>query len=951
MGSFPLKTYLPCADVDMVMFLPPSSASGTSVRSEPAGESDIGQQEGTAATVDSEKTGTMRAPALVAVNQALCSIAAQSGCRRRSNLSCPPTDQTAKPEIRNVSFINARTPIVTMVVGNVVVDLTENQGGSVAASALLEEADRWIGRDHLFKRSLLLLKAWALCETPRLVGQRVLGAREGGLTSYGLSVMVLHLFASRSSADTLVHPLDVFVRFFQVFSEFDWARDCLAVDGPVAFNDLREHRIRGSKVSSTSSRLWPLVDKVLAHLSPTPAEKAGRVRGRRASRSGPPRSDIPDASSKTSPGIWGVADSPATAHFPMRHCNIQDPLNELNNLGHSVSKRSLKALECALQQGQQQLEALQLSPPSSGGNDNTRQRRSRDVERVETVDTGRLNGGRGVANECVSGVADRGVEGRSAWAEGAKLEPIPQPVAVPLVTPVNAPPLPIPHRFVPHVQFLRLPTVQAVHPGVIYGPTPPALMPPALVGAQQLHLSYPPPPLLPNGYQLVYHPQMVQPGQPGVLRPHSAVLLPAGAQAHPELVRQWNWQGIAQGGFQGEPQQQFGLDQQQRFVSMQGDQGSPHARNHGSGPALQEARPRSAPWSGEGKGRRSSDPPAVWHGEEPGPGAGAGTAEKENCKEGRRKPLEEDQPLDQAIPGTILPWDLTAFVNSSPTSSTASMSEFAGDGTKEEQDAHLLYESGGDEEVQRVRPPKEDNAAAHPVDVSDKRDAMVNRSPQNRGRGQAASLKRARKQSSAEKKDGASNGNLWANWFLREIFPHCCQLYGSGDGFREDLLDHPCQHWSKLQERGSPPPRRPGSRDILQGASMEIWSALETIGKMMHGVPGPLALGAKEEGTGTESDDPAVARTHGGGKGGGARADGAGAQAGCQAELEQRAAQSRRPDAVVARVSGDHTGDDAAVGGVGELLARPKRRASNTDRPQPLKGSGANGQAMEVRVS
>ncbi|CAN0589059.1 unnamed protein product, partial [Ectocarpus sp. 12 AP-2014] len=98
---------------------------------------------------------------------------------------------------------------------------------------LLEEADNLIQRNHLFKRSLLLLKAWAWCETPRLVGNRVLGARKGGLTSYGLSVMVLHLFAASASADTLVHPLDVLIRFFEVYSEFDWARYCVTLEGPV----------------------------------------------------------------------------------------------------------------------------------------------------------------------------------------------------------------------------------------------------------------------------------------------------------------------------------------------------------------------------------------------------------------------------------------------------------------------------------------------------------------------------------------------------------------------------------------------------------------------------------------------------------------------------------------------------------------------------------------------
>lgn len=114
-------------------------------------------------------------------------------------------------EIRSISFHNARTPVVNCLVQNVSVDITVNQvgrscsnhlrvvlapkcccwglmvslthslthppsacpclswlawmwrvqTGSLASLAFLEEADRAIGSDHLFKRSLLLLKVRA----------------------------------------------------------------------------------------------------------------------------------------------------------------------------------------------------------------------------------------------------------------------------------------------------------------------------------------------------------------------------------------------------------------------------------------------------------------------------------------------------------------------------------------------------------------------------------------------------------------------------------------------------------------------------------------------------------------------------------------------------------------------------------------------------------------------
>eukprot|EP00953_Heterococcus_sp_UTEX-ZZ885_P033640 17483-Heterococcus_DN1.PRE.1 len=39
---------------------------------------------------------------------------------------------------------------------------------------------------------------------------------------------------------------------------------------------------------------------------------------------------------------------------------------------------------------------------------------------------------------------------------------------------------------------------------------------------------------------------------------------------------------------------------------------------------------------------------------------------------------------------------------------------------------------------------------------------------------------------------------------VKAMFPRLVQLYGGGDGFRLDLLEHPCQQWSELQRPGVP---------------------------------------------------------------------------------------------------------------------------------------------------
>lgn len=80
--------------------------------------------------------------------------------------------QSMKPSseftIRNVEFINARTKLIHCVVNNVGVDITLNQTGVINTLLFLEEADKLIGNDHLFKKSLILIKVSLHCIDPQI---------------------------------------------------------------------------------------------------------------------------------------------------------------------------------------------------------------------------------------------------------------------------------------------------------------------------------------------------------------------------------------------------------------------------------------------------------------------------------------------------------------------------------------------------------------------------------------------------------------------------------------------------------------------------------------------------------------------------------------------------------------------------------------------------------------
>ena len=61
-------------------------------------------------------------------------------------------DQPGSTQEKNVIVFGAYVPV------QVAVDIGANQVGDIATVALLEETDQLLGKNHLFKRSLLLIK-------------------------------------------------------------------------------------------------------------------------------------------------------------------------------------------------------------------------------------------------------------------------------------------------------------------------------------------------------------------------------------------------------------------------------------------------------------------------------------------------------------------------------------------------------------------------------------------------------------------------------------------------------------------------------------------------------------------------------------------------------------------------------------------------------------------------
>ncbi|GAA0154488.1 hypothetical protein LIER_12452 [Lithospermum erythrorhizon] len=164
--------------------------------------------------------------------------------------------------------------------------------------------DRLVGNDHLFKRSILLVKTWCHYES------RILGSHHGLISTYALETLVLYIFHLFHSS--LTTPLVVLHRFLDYYSKFDWSKLCISLNGPVSKSTLPD--IIVEKLDNEGNKFLLSEDFLRACM---------------------------DMFSESS-------SDDAQKTFPPKYLNIVDPLKEYNNLGHSVHRANFYRIQSAL---------------------------------------------------------------------------------------------------------------------------------------------------------------------------------------------------------------------------------------------------------------------------------------------------------------------------------------------------------------------------------------------------------------------------------------------------------------------------------------------------------------------------------------------------------------------------------------------------------------------------
>ncbi|KAJ7549668.1 hypothetical protein O6H91_07G061700 [Diphasiastrum complanatum] len=235
----------------------------------------------------------------------------------RSVLEEEERRQDAQFRVKEVHYIHAEVKIIKCLVESIVVDISFNQLGGLCTLCFLEEVDQLIGQNHLFKRSIILVKAWCYYES------RILGAHHGLISTYALETLVLYIFHVFHAS--LRGPLEVLFRFLDFYSKFDWDNYCVSLLGPVPLSSLPYMAVQPPRRDGGELLLGNefLISCSQAYAS-VPYDQEGQVH----------------------------------QTFTSKFMNVIDPLRVTNNLGRSVSKGNFFRIHSAFSYGARKLASI-----------------------------------------------------------------------------------------------------------------------------------------------------------------------------------------------------------------------------------------------------------------------------------------------------------------------------------------------------------------------------------------------------------------------------------------------------------------------------------------------------------------------------------------------------------------------------------------------------------------
>lgn len=114
------------------------------------------------------------------------------------------------------------------------IDISIGQHGGLCTLDFMNHFDnKVIGRDHLMKRSIMLLKSWMTYESS------LLGSQLACMATYALYTLVIYIFNNYSKdGEGIQTEMQFFKKFFQILGDFDWDKHLITIYGPIRIQNL-----------------------------------------------------------------------------------------------------------------------------------------------------------------------------------------------------------------------------------------------------------------------------------------------------------------------------------------------------------------------------------------------------------------------------------------------------------------------------------------------------------------------------------------------------------------------------------------------------------------------------------------------------------------------------------------------------------------------------------------
>ena len=261
-------------------------------------------------------------------------------------------------KISNVNFVNeGESRAIRCTMDGVNVDMTANSIEELYQVAFLEECDLLLGKNHLFKRSILLLKAWWLYETRAFSGASMLAS----ISEFALSTMLLGVINKYNKR--LHHPLQVLSMFFSIYSKLNWETSGVTLRGVVEID--KAGNILGEPTDGDSEDLLIPEDMVSRY-----QQRCGQSRINASQRTASTASvhhSVDGNGPQLSPSGGGDSGGGGECFDPklrarmflVGNLNIQNPLDPGENVVHNkLSSRRASRFSQVIQAGAKNLQPV-----------------------------------------------------------------------------------------------------------------------------------------------------------------------------------------------------------------------------------------------------------------------------------------------------------------------------------------------------------------------------------------------------------------------------------------------------------------------------------------------------------------------------------------------------------------------------------------------------------------